>query len=202
MKVIGVTGPTGSGKSLFCDYLSKNRIPVIDADEVYHGLLVPPSPCLDALKTAFGDGILYKDGTLDRGKLSEIVFHDAQRLELLNRTVLGFVLNRIRYMLRALERDGFPCVVVDAPTLIESDFHRECDTVISILSPMELRMERIIRRDGLTREKAEARIRAQKDDEFYKRHSHYVLTNTGDTEEFLKKIPPVVQELGLSIPSA
>ncbi len=200
MKVIGVTGPTGSGKSLLCDFLSKNKIPVIDADEVYHGLLIPPSPCLDALKTAFGNGILHKDGTLDRGKLSAIVFHDAQKLELLNRTVLIFVLDRIRYLIRALDRDGFSCVVVDAPTLIESGFHRECDTVISILSPAALRTERIMQRDGLTREKAEARIQAQKDDAFYENHSDYVLTNTGDAQEFFQKIPPIAKAIGLSLP--
>ena len=201
MKVIGVTGPTGSGKSLLCDFLSKNRIPVIDADEVYHGLLVPPSPCLDALKTAFGDGILHRDGTLNRQALSEIVFHDKEKLELLNRTVLCFVLNRIRYMLRAMERDGFPFAVVDAPTLIESGFHRECDTVISVLSTESLRLERIMKRDGLTRERAEARIRAQKDDEFYKSHSHYVLTNSGDAAEFFEKLLPVARELGLPVNS-
>ena len=199
MKVIGVTGPTGSGKSLFSGYLAKNKIPVIDADEVYHSLLIPPSPCLNALRTAFGSGILYKDGTLDRGKLSSIVFHDAEKLELLNRTVLIFVLDRIRYMIRALERDGFSFVVVDAPTLIESGFHRECNTVISILSTKELRKERIIARDRLSPEQAEARIQAQKPDEFYESHSHYVLTNTGDPEEFYEKIREVAKELALSL---
>ena len=201
MKVIGVTGPTGSGKSLLGKHLSKHGIPVIDADEVYHGLLIPPSPCLDALKTAFGSGIFYKDGSLDRSKLSAIVFRDPQKLELLNRTVLIFVLDRIRVMLRAMERDGFPAAIVDAPTLIESGFHRECGTVISVLSPKELRLERIMQRDGLTREKAEARIAAQKDDEFYRSHSHYVLVNEGDRDAFYEKLNTLFGELEIPLSS-
>ncbi|MBR2353266.1 MAG: dephospho-CoA kinase [Clostridia bacterium] len=197
MKIIGVTGPTGSGKSLFCDYLSEQGIPVIDADEVYHGLLVPPSPCLYALRRVFGDGILRPDGTLDRTALSDIVFHDEKKLSLLNDTVLGFVLDRIRAMLNELAARGHTHAAVDAPTLIESGFHRECDTVISILSPAELRVERIIARDHITRERAEARVHAQKGDDFYKEHSHYVLTNSGDPHEFFKKINELTKDLSL-----
>lgn len=199
MKVIGVTGPTGSGKSFFCDYLSEQGIPVIDADEVYHGLLVPPSPCLYALRKVFGNGILRADGTLDRTALSDIVFHDEEKLALLNDTVLGFVLDRIREMIADLGRRGHRAVIVDAPTLIESGFHRECDTVISIISPASLRIERIIARDGLTRERAEARISAQKPNEFYEKHSHYVLTNEGDVEEFLKKAKELCSRLSLPL---
>ncbi len=199
MKVIGVTGPTGSGKSLFCDYLSEHGIPVIDADEVYHGLLVPPSPCLYALRRVFGNGILRADGTLDRTALSDIVFHDEEKLALLNHTVLDFVLDRIREMIADLGRRGHSAVVVDAPTLIESGFHKECDTVVSVISPAALRMERIIRRDGLSPERAQARIAAQKPNEFYESHSHYVLTNERDAEEFFQKTRALCQTLCLPL---
>ena len=199
MKVIGVTGPTGSGKSLFSGYLAKNKIPVIDADEVYHSLLIPPSPCLDALRTAFGSGILYKDGTLDRGKLSSIVFHDAEKLELLNRTVLIFVLDRIRYMIRALERDGFSFVVVDAPTLIESGFHLECDAVISVIASPDCRLSRIIQRDALSEKRAIARVNAQKDDAFYRAHSDLVLINDGTPEPMTRSATEFLATLGIAL---
>ena len=199
MKIIGLTGPTGSGKSLLCDYLSEHGIPVIDADEVYHGLLVPPSPCLYALRRVFGDGILQANGTLNRGALSDIVFNDKEKLSLLNDTVLGFVLDRIREMIDDLARRGHSAVVVDAPTLIESGFHLECDTVVSILSPADLRIQRIKARDGLTDERAHARVAAQKPDEFYVSHSHYVLTNTGDVSEFFKKAKELSEAISLSL---
>lgn len=195
MKIIGLTGPTGSGKSLLGDFLSGQGVPVIDADEVYHSLLVPPSPCLSALTDAFGDGILHSDGTLNRAALSEIVFHDGEKLALLNRTVLGFVLERIREMIGELARTGHGAVAVDAPTLIESGFHKECDTVISVLSPAALRIERIKERDGLSDEKANARVSAQRPDEFYISHSHYVLTNTGDVSELFQKAEELFRSL-------
>ena len=104
MKIIGVTGPSGSGKSLLCQRLSKKGFSVIDADDVYHKLLIPPSDCIDALRGAFGNTVFKEDGTLDRKALSEIVFHDEEKLNLLNTTVHGFVLDKIRKMISELER--------------------------------------------------------------------------------------------------
>ena len=195
MKVIGVTGPTGSGKSLLCDFLSKNKIPVIDADEVYHGLLIPPSPCLDALRGAFGDEVFLSDGSLNRPALSKIVFRNEEKLILLNKTVLGFVLDRINEMIGDLDKEGKTLVAIDAPTLIESGFHKECDTVISVLSSPELRLARIMERDGISREAAEARIQAQKNDDFYRMHSDFVLINTEGQEEFFASCKALLSSL-------
>ena len=192
IRVIGITGPTGAGKSLLSDYLRRQGIAVIDADAVYHELLVPPSACLDALRQAFGDGIFFADGTLDRSALSAIVFHDADKLTLLNQTVLGFVLSEIRRRIGLLAEDSHTVVAVDAPTLIESGFHAECDSVVSVLAPAELRLSRIMQRDGIDRTAALARIRAQKDDSFYRSHSDTVLNNDGDRERFFACCEPVV----------
>lgn len=179
MKIIGVTGPTGAGKSLLCKELSDSAA-VIDADEVYHSLLIPPSDCLTALREAFGDRVFSSDGSLDRTALSEIVFSDKDKLSLLNRTVLDFVLQKVRAMLAELKESGCSCVLIDAPTLIESGFHRECDAVISVISSPELRLARIIQRDAISEEKALSRVSAQKDDEFYRKHSDLVLVNDGN----------------------
>ncbi|MBQ2999775.1 MAG: dephospho-CoA kinase [Clostridia bacterium] len=185
IRIIGVTGPTGAGKSFLCKALSE-RIPMIDADEVYHSLLIPPSECLDALRKTFGNDVFLPNGALDRTVLSEIVFSDKEKLTLLNGTVLHFVLNRIREMIADLEHSGNTCVLVDAPTLIESGFHIECDAVISVLSSPELRLSRIMTRDEISEEKASLRIAAQKDDDFYRAHSDLVLFNDGDTESLIR----------------
>lgn len=197
MKIIGITGPTGAGKSLLCKYLSAHSIPVIDADEVYHALLVPPSACLDALRKTFGDAILSEDGTLNRPALAEIVFNDEDKLTLLNETVLGFVLDKVRRMIRRLEKSGENVVAVDAPTLIESGFDRECTKVISVLSPSDMRTERIMLRDGISAERARSRVKAQKDDGFYKFNSDLILVNNSDLKDFEKKIESLCKELGL-----
>ena len=194
MRLIGITGPTGAGKSRFSDLMREKGIPVIDADKVYHSLLVPPSECLDALRRAFGDGI-FNGEELDRRALSEIVFHNEEKLALLNSTVLGIVLDRCRGMLAEYEREGHAIAAVDAPTLIESGFYLECDRVISVLSSPEIRVERIMMRDGLTREAAQTRVQGQKKDSFYTEHSHTVLINDSDEKEFVDKCEELILNL-------
>lgn len=200
MRIIGVTGPTGSGKSYLCSALSDRGIPCIDADEVYHSLLIPPSACLDALREAFGDGVFAPDGSLDRTALGSIVFASPEKLELLNRTVLGHVLDRTRDMLAELEQKGHGVAVVDAPTLIESGFHRECDTVISVIAPPEVRLKRIITRDAITKEAALRRISAQKSDSFYAEASDTVLINDGDRKAFEDKVDRLLESIVQALP--
>ena len=83
-RIIALTGPTGAGKSVVGDIFRSLGIPVIDTDQVYHDLLIPPSACLDDLVSAFGKAILKQDGTLDRSALSELVFADPDQLKKLN----------------------------------------------------------------------------------------------------------------------
>ena len=197
MKILGVTGPTGSGKSLLCKYLSEMEIPCIDADKVYHSMLVPPSECLDALRQSFGDEIFAPDGSLDRARLGKIVFTCPEKLELLNKTVLDRVLVRIREMISDFEKQGFDTVAVDAPTLIESGFHKECTAVISVLADQGIRQTRIIERDAISKEKAELRINAQKRDDFYLENSDYAIRNNGDAEKFKSDIISLLANLGI-----
>lgn len=196
MKIIGVTGPSGAGKSMLADIFEKHAIPCIDADGVYHSLLIPPSPCLDALRSAFGDGIFSSDGSLDRAALRAIVFSSPEKLDLLNSTVLSFVLDRSREIIAELEAKGHGAVAFDAPTLIESGFISECDLVISVLCPTELRLRRIVARDGISAEAAMLRIRAQKDDSFYRSHSDELLINDGSPEQLEKRLTDLLLRRG------
>ena len=95
IKKIGITGPSGSGKSLLCEYLKKENIACIDADALYHSMLIPPSRLLDAIRDTFGEDIISSDGTLDRAILATKVFYDAGCLQKLNDTVLPIVISEI-----------------------------------------------------------------------------------------------------------
>lgn len=195
MKIIGVTGPTGAGKSVFCNQLEQMNIPCIDADRIYHNLLLPPSDCLDAIRRSFGDEIFSPDGKLDRAKLGEIVFNDPKKLDVLNKTVLGKVLCEIRLAISDYRRKGFDTVAVDAPTLIESGFHKECSSVVSVLAPKEVRLERIMERDCLSLEKATLRVNAQKSEEFYREHSDFVITNNGNLKHLKTASQDIINSL-------
>ncbi len=194
MKIIGVTGPSGAGKSMLCEQFAKSGIPTINADGVYHSLLIPPSPCLDALRNAFGEKIFLSDGSLDRKALASIVFNDEEKLKLLNSTVLGFVIEKIRDLVVGFEKDGHMYALVDAPTLIESGFYKECHAVVSVLCPSETRIKRIMARDGLDEAAARLRTKAQKSDEFYRRHSDCIIINNSE-KDYLKDIDELMKKL-------
>ena len=188
IKIIGITGPSGAGKSILCAYLSKRNIPVIDADKVYHSLLVKDSPCTLALCEAFGDGILSPDGTPNRKKLGAIVFSSSEKLERLNSIVLKFVIEKINILISELEAEGATAVGLDAPTLIESGFSKNCDTVISVIAKKDARVERICTRDNISKEAALLRVNAQKPDGFYIENSDFVITNDFDEERFFMSV--------------
>ena len=187
INVIGVTGPSGAGKSLFCDFLKKNNIPMIDADRLYHSMLVAGSPCTAAIAKEFGEDILDENGCPDRKKLSAIVFSSPEKLQRLNAVVLDFVLDEIRTLICDFEQNGHKNVLIDAPTLIESGFHRECDCVVSVIAPKEDRIKRICERDGIDISRATARVEAQKSDGFYIENSDHVLINDSDSKAFEEK---------------
>ncbi|MBO7250365.1 MAG: dephospho-CoA kinase [Clostridia bacterium] len=183
-KIVGITGPSGSGKSLLSREIEKLGIPTIDADAVYHDMLIPPSRCLDAIALAFGEDILSADGSLDRTVLAAKVFADSEQLDLLNRTVLPIVIEKINKMIAAFDASGAHTVVLDAPTLIESGFYKSCDMVIAVIAPIADRTERIMKRDDLSEERAAARVASQRSDEFYTSVADITLFNDQDEESF------------------
>ncbi len=197
MKIIGVTGPSGSGKTLLTEYFSERGVSTIDADALYHSMLTPPSRCLDAIKETFGDEVIAPDGSLDRAILSSIVFNDSQKLELLNKTVLRIVIERIHELIAELEDKGAAYVLVDAPTLIEAGFDKECDTVIVITAPAAVRIRRISERDGIDEAHAKERVLAQKPDGFYTSVADFVIVNDKGESEFCEQIKKLARHLGI-----
>lgn len=197
MLVFGLTGPSGSGKGEVADLFASLEIPVLDADRIYHQLLLPPSPCLSELARHFGEGILNTDGTLNRRALANIVFSDAKELDELNRIAHSYVMGTIRRKLEHYRNDGISAVLLDAPQLFEAGADKDCNIIISILSSRENRIRRIIARDGISREEAELRIDAQKSDAFFRANSDYVIENDGALEELRPKVKKILSETGV-----
>ncbi len=197
MKIIGLTGPSGSGKSELCTILAKHGISSINADNVYHQLLSPPSACLDALTERFGNGILMPGGTLDRASLAKIVFAPNAEDELsdLNFITHKYVLDKIRSLISKIPAKSCPAVIVDAPTLFESGFDNECDFVVALLANKATRTDRIMKRDGISYEAAIERINAQKSDEFYIDRSDLVIYNNFTAAELEEQADRVLKFL-------
>ncbi len=196
MTVIGIHGPSGAGKGVLAHYLSeKYNIQVINADEVYKKLLTPPSKCLDALEEAFGKSILLPDGGLYREALGHIVFNDAEKLELLNSISHKYIVEKIRSILRTFRHMGVKLCAIDAPLLCESGLCEDCDIVISVLADRSIRIERIMKRDGITEERASERVEAQKSDEFYISKSTYTIYNNSGEKQLCCEADEIITSI-------
>ena len=153
---------------------------------VYKTLGVNVTASNQIWRDEFGDKIFTPNGELDRRALAAQVFSDPEALERLNATVLPIVIERIRAVIRELDEKGCEAVIIDAPTLIESGFAEECDFVLSVSAPEDVRIERIMKRDGIDESRARARVCGQKGDEFYRATSDAFLYDEGDAEQLLK----------------
>ena len=186
MKIIGITGGTGGGKTSALGALKKLGALVIDCDAVYHELLQNSADMIGTLDARF-PGVV-KDGALDRKALGQIVFNDAEALEVLNTITHAFVGVEVDRRLSAWAAGGGELAAVDAILLIESGLAEKCDIIIGVTAPPEVRVKRIMERDGISEDYARMRISAQKPDGFYYDNCDYVLISDCDTvEEFENK---------------
>ncbi|MDD6478468.1 MAG: dephospho-CoA kinase [Oscillospiraceae bacterium] len=176
--IIGLTGPTGAGKSLAAKTAEELNIQVIDCDLYARRAVEKGSFGLSALIKVFGAEILNEDETLNRKKLASIAFSTKENTNLLNETLLPFI---VELVVADIKGD---IVVLDAPTLFESGIDKKCDYTISVLADYEIRRKRIMTRDGLTEKEAELRMSAGKKDSYYIEKSDYVIHNNGDTKQF------------------
>ncbi len=201
MKIIGITGPSGSGKGICCEYFRSIGIPCIDTDQVYHDLLLPPSECARELALRFGQNILKEDQTVDRQKLAAIVFSDAsgKAVEDLNHISHKYVKEKTLSLLDEFQKQSQRAAVVDAPLLFEAEFDKFCDFSIAVLANRERRLDRIMKRDTLSREKANARLAAQKNDDFYISKANHVLYNDGKRDELYSLLSSILKEESVPI---
>ena len=198
MKVIGLCGGSGSGKGTVASIFAKLGIPAIDTDAVYHTLTSEKSPCLDALVEQFGDGILASNGSLDRKKLTEIVFYgDNSEInrQILNKIAHKHVLDKTRELISEYRKEGKHAAIVDAPLLFESGFDKECDIVIAVTASENTRLERITKRDKISFEKAKLRIRAQLPDEYLAANSKYTVKNEGNLSDLTAAVETIAEEI-------
>lgn len=174
-KLVGLTGKTGAGKSTVSAYLAEKGAYIIDGDIVARNVLVTEPSLIPELKKAFGE-ILNPDGTINRKKLAAAAFSSEENTRKLN-LIMHPAINKAIHR----EADAAFCnhsvVVVDAAAIIESGFADECDLMLVVTAPVEIRKERILKRDSLNESDADIRINAQKDDEFYNSRADYVIKN-------------------------
>ena len=186
--VIGITGGTGSGKTSALNAIRDLGGVVIDCDAVYHEMLNQDAELRHAIEVKF-HGVFNSDGSLNRKKLGELVFENKERMAQLNEVIYQFLVPEVQR--RA--RDG-NLTAIDAINLIESGVGELCDRTVAVTAPAELRVRRIMARDGIDERYARMRVSAQKSDEFYRSKCDYELSNTADTPEAFRETARVFFE--------
>lgn len=187
--IIGLTGPTGSGKSSAATLCEKHGIKLVDCDKVARTATKKESNGLKAVTEVFGVDILNGDGTLNRKALARKAFSTKENTLLLNQTLFPFIKKLV------LEETKADKVLLDAPTLFESGINSICFKTIAVLSDSQIRLNRIIERDNLSEEDAKLRMSAGKSDNFYKENADYIIYNNNDEQSFLNEFEKILIEI-------
>ena len=189
MKVIGVTGGVGAGKSEILNYIADNwNATVVEADEVGYLVMKPGKSCFAPIVELFGPGILQEDGTLDRTRIAQMVFEDKNLLEKLNAIVHPAVKKYIRKAIQREEENETDFFIVEAALLIEDKYDEICDELWYIYADEETRTERLKKNRGYSEEKIKSIFANQLSEDEFSEHCDFEIDNNGDFEDTKEQI--------------
>lgn len=194
MKIIGITGNSGSGKSTISKLISKNyEAKIIDADKIAKKITKNNGEYLQAIRQAFGNDVI-KNNELDRKKLADIVFLNRAEKEKLDGLTFEYVVEEIKKELEANQNLDYQYIILDVPLLFESKLDKLCDYTIGVIAPKTEKIKRICKRDKLSKEKALQRLNSQPNDEFFTKNCNTVINNE-NKEETIKMMNEIMLKL-------
>jgi len=182
LKIIGLTGTSGSGKGYVSAIFSSYGIRSIDTDKTVHTLYESDEECRNELREEYGDGIFDEDGNINRKALAAIVFSDKEKLVKLNSIVHKYVIKKCDEEKEHAKMRGEKAFIIDAPQLFEAKMENTCDMVIAVTADVDIRRKRLAIRDDLSDADIERRIKNQHTDEFFAEKADYVIINNGNDD--------------------
>ena len=196
MRVIGITGRSGSGKSTVTRLYAARGFPCIDADEVSRAVLQPGSPCLARLQKAFGSDIVEADGTLRRRLLADRAFATPEGTARLTAITHPEILRRIDAWLQEQRAAGAALAFVDGAVIVGTPFESRCDALLLVAAPQEQSVARLCARDGISPEMARRRLGAQTPEQTLRRAARYVLENDSTPQRLEERALALLSQLG------
>ncbi len=187
---IGVTGGIGSGKTSVCRVFNVLGIPVFSADAEARRIMDSDPIVMEQVRKIAGKDV-YSQGILDRAGLASIIFNDEKRLSEINNLVHPVIFNNFR---KWAEESGAPYVIMEAAILFESNASFVVDKIITVIAPIEERIERVTRRNMLDRDQVLERIKNQMDDQYKIKHSDWVINNS-ENEMIIPDILKIHEEI-------
>lgn len=189
MRMIGLTGGIGSGKSTVSAYLREKNIPVVDADDISRKLTAPGSALLPAVRILLGEKVFHEDGSLNRQAVADCIFSDSQLLKSYEALITKETARQCLEELRRLEaEDRWSAAVLDAPLLFECGMQRYTDENWLVQADPETRIARVTTRDGISREAICDRMQRQMSDEKKASLADVIIENSGSLEELYRQI--------------
>ncbi len=195
MRVFGITGGIGSGKSTVSRMLRGAGVPIMDADELARRVVEPGTEGLEAVVREFGRQALDEEGRLDRKRMGELVFSSVAMRAKLNSILHPAIGRMAREELARLEAEGSPLAGYDCPLLFESGLHAEYRPAVVVFSTVEQQVARIMARNGLSEPEARARVGAQMPLAEKVRMADLVVENTGTEEELRDRVVGLMEEV-------
>lgn len=192
MKVIGITGSSGSGKTLIASIIKEQyNADLINADQIVKNESQKGTDYYKAIVKCFGKEILDENGNLDKKKLANIIYESKISREKLNQITYKYIVDEIKSKIYSSKND---IVVVDAPLLFESDLNKLCNIVIAVIADEEVKINRICTRDNIDRKLAKKRLNIQATDKFYIKNADYIIKNGKGKkkEELISKICMII----------
>lgn len=192
---IGLTGGIACGKSTVSNMLSNKGARIIDADVIAREVVKPGEEAWEAILQRFGENILLENREINREKLGALVFTDSQARIDLNGIVHPAVRKRMNQLAQKAEEEQVPFIVLDIPLLFESGLEHMVDQVIVVYCPADIQLDRLMKRNGFTKEEALQRMESQWPIEKKKGLGDYVIDNSGSFAETEKQVENLVQQL-------
>lgn len=197
MKIIGLTGGSGSGKAAICEILAGKGAYIVNTDKIAHEIILKGKPAYDEILLCFGAGFLDENGEIIRRRLSELVFSDKSKLDKLTEITHKYIIEQSVNEINEIRTQGkgYSFIVIDAPLLIEANMQTICDMVWVVHAKTDKRIERIINRDNINEQQALLRISRQMPFEQLKQYADVLIENNGTIAELESKIERLVKDV-------
>lgn len=194
IKIIGLTGMSGAGKSTVCEFFLECGFSVIDCDDCAHAVTSAGMPCVAELAKRLSPEIVNADGSLNRRATGRMIFADPHKREVFNSVVYPYIRYMIISLIKQYAKKGAD-VLLDAPTLFEARLECICTEIVSVCADNELCAKRIMERDRISHEDALNRLKSQHDIEFFRRNSDIVIENNGTREQLFEAAHAAAEQL-------
>ena len=193
-KFIGLTGQTGAGKSTVSRLAENDGCKIINADHVAREVMKNGSECLKRLAEIFGSDIINTDGSLNRKLIAERAFSSRKNTDILNSVTHPAIISKVKEYIDIYSKES-DVILFDAPQLFESGGDKMCDRIIAVIAPADIRMKRILCRDGISENEALLRINAQHDENFYIAKSDYIIDGSKPLEDVQRQFEEIMKKV-------